>query len=274
MAHPHPLPPHHGSPHKVNKVRIVKRAPAKFPSSKELGRILPHDERLPRAVSRPPKRKHMVVVSVIVAILLIAGLLLTFLHVLPWKVNQGDAAIVNGERLSVKEAAEAYSVLPQPIKDQFSEFQFLNETVIPQMLIVQEAARRGITVSDDEVSTVTEEILSSQNFTEEQLVARLQEMGLTQDSLRVMITKRILITKTLNATVPPQMVSEEEIKTFFSTNKDYFASTYGNITLVDAHDAIKNYLLSQKEQAALQQYVDSLRANSTIIINADLLTQN
>lgn len=271
MAHPHQLPPHHNPQHKV---KLVKRGPAKLPSPKELERLLPHDERLLRAVSRPPKHKHMAIVGVIVAILIIAGLLLTFLHVLPWKVNKGDAAIVNGERLSVKEAADAYSVLPQPIKEQFSEFRFLNETVIPQMLIIQEAAKRGITASDDEINRVMQEILSTQNFTEEQLTMRLQEMGLDQDHLRAMITKRILISKTLNATVPPQTVNEEEIKTFFETNRDYFGSTYGNITAEDAHDPIKSYLLSQKEQAALQQYVDSLRANATIIINADLLTQN
>jgi|GEM_PF-4931796 len=253
------MQPSHGKPR--------KKGPIRLPSPKELERRLPHDERLPRRVSRPPRGKHVMVTTIIVGLLLLAGLILIALRFIPWEFKEKDAAIVNGERIPLSDFTSQYDTLPPDVKGQFTKLQFLNDTIIPQTLILQEAAKRGITTDEEEMQRTLQDILSSNGMTLEQFKAKLSTAGLTDADLQRLLEKRIIINKVLNATLEPPTVTDEEVRAFFEANKGYLVSTYGNITLAAAAPSIRSYLFTQKNLLALQQYVDGLRADSKIIIN-------
>jgi parvulin-like peptidyl-prolyl isomerase len=247
------------------KARKPMRGPAKLPSRKELERLLPHDERLPRKSSRPGQ-KHLVITGVIVGLLLLAVILLNVLHLLPWQLGGGEVAVVNGERISQMDLDAGYNSLAPEIRSQFTKAQFLNETVIPQALVLQEADRRGIEVTEEEIQAFVQGVLAAQNMSEEALDAQLEANGLTRAGFMDMVEKRLRLNRLLEKDLPPPEATEEEIASFFEINRGYFTATYGNITLQDARDGIRQYLILQKQQLAIQEYVARLRANATIIV--------
>ncbi len=245
----------------------ARKGPARLPSPRELERLLPHDERLPRRVSVPPRKKHVVITVVLLGLLFIALILFAVLRIVPWQFKGDDAVVINGERISIKELDMTYNTVNEQVRAQYTRERFLNETIIPQMLIIQEAKKRGIVATEGELQVAINELLATYNFTNEQLDAQLGAVGLDREGLARLLEKRILIVKLLNATVPPQDISEEEIASFFEANKEAIASSQGNVTLQDVHDSIKGFLLSQKQQNAIMAYVEGLRANATIVHN-------
>ena len=248
------------------KGKLVRKGPAKLPPD-ALKRFLPHDERLPRRVSKPPRKTHKVVTAVIVGLLLFTALLFVALRFIPWEFRERDAAIVNGERVPLDDFNAQYKTLPPEVKAQFTELQFLNDTIIPQTLILQEAKKRGLTASEEDMQQALQDILAANGVTLEQFKAKLDSFGLPDADFQRLLEKRVIINKLLNDTLDRQIVTEEEVKAFFEINRAYFTSTYGNITVQDAAPSIKAYLETQKNLLAMQQYVDSLRANASIIIN-------
>ena len=252
----------------IQKKGAMKKGPARLPSSNEIDRLLPHDERHPQRYSKPGQ-KHLVIMAFIVAIILVGALLLNLLHVLPWQLSADDIAVVNGQKISLDDLNANYNTLHPQVKEQISKMQFLNETLIPQVLILQEGDKKEIVTSDEEVTFVIQDILTTQNLTAEQLQTQLQQFNLHDEQFKDMIKKRIVIAKVLNVSLPQAVVSDEEVKAFFDTNKEPIISMYGNVTFVEVQEGIKQYIITQKQQEILQQYVISLRANAKITINED-----
>ncbi len=63
-------------------------------------------------------------------------------------------------------------------------------------------------------------------------------------------------------------VTDADVTNFYNQNSDKFKDKNGNLVPIDkVKDYVKQYLTSQKEQQAIQAYVDSLKKQDNIVIN-------
>ena len=240
--------------------KTMKKQPRKAQRSSFL------DQGIPQRVSSPSRQKHWVIIGVIVGVLVVSVILLSVLHLLPWQTSSKDAAIVNGERITLKELDVNYNFLNPELRVQVTKEQFLDQTVIPQTLLLQAAQKAGVTVDDTEIETVLMDVLAGQNVTDDVLEAKLAEVGLSKADFTDLVRKRMIIARFLNATFPTPVVTDEEVATFYELNKDAIAATYGNMTLPELTEGIRTYLVIEKQQFALEEYIVGLRGNATITV--------
>jgi foldase protein PrsA len=186
-------------------------------------------------------RRNIIVACIVLFILLVGGL--------AW-FNKGllFAAVVNGvpiSRLSVIEQLEKASG-----KNAL-------DTIINKKLINDEAAKRGITVSDAEVTAEMKNIegqITAQGGT---LAQALAMQGLTQDEFKA----QIVLQKKLEKMLADQLqVSDAEIQQFIKDN---------NVTIPKGQEAayneqVKQQIYQQKLNSAAGTFVDSLKAQAKI----------
>src|SRR3989344_4559793 len=91
-------------------------------------------------------------IGIAVAILIVLVIVIIFYNKI-FPSNGGIVAVVNGEKITEKELntlelAYSYNLYK---KQGLTEMEFLNSTVITYKLLLQEASRRGITVTDNEI---------------------------------------------------------------------------------------------------------------------------
>ena len=63
-------------------------------------------------------------------------------------------------------------------------------------------------------------------------------------------------------------VTDADVTNFYNQNSDKFKDKSGNLIPIDkVKDYVKQYLINQKEQEAVQAYIDSLKKQDNIVIN-------
>lgn len=91
--------------------------------------------------------------------------------------------------------------------------------LIDKKLIAQEAAKQGITVSDDEITAAAEQMLSNNNITKEELIAQLGQMGRSYDSYLTTLQSQILQSKLVNYDIQSKIViTDDMILDYYDTN--------------------------------------------------------
>lgn len=148
-------------------------------------------------------------------------------------VPENAAATVNGvviskddvaHRIQVGAAINPGKVPTDPNSDEYKSFQRdITRQLIGEELERQEAEKRGVSVSADEITAVVDQVVENKYFGSLQ---KLQEdyarRGISEEELRLQIYRTILHRKlyeSLRAEVAP---SEEEIKAQYDANIDKF----------------------------------------------------
>ncbi len=153
-------------------------------------------------------------------------------------------ATVNGDPITQNELATQIALLPEPYQQLFTEEQVLQE-IIDERLLMQEGARQGIVVSDEDVDAAYQELLVQSQLTEEQLLANLQSFGLDNDDLKNMLHRQLMISRVLNTSVNVNLsVSEEEVKRFYADNEAAFQA--------DAQVTVKHILFATSEEISAE----------------------
>ncbi|MFM2424092.1 MAG: hypothetical protein RLZZ70_481 [Candidatus Parcubacteria bacterium] len=192
-----------------------------------------------------------------------------------WVMPEPVAATVNGEKITQAQFEKNRNQLIQqaigqgvdpatdPVKTEI-DTQAL-DILINTALLRQAADAAGILVTEDQVNARYDEIVTSQGG-EEQLAARMAEIGITTESLREDIRGEILIQTHLTATLDPSTIeiTDEEIKTFYDSVAKTAPAAQDVPPLAEVRDQIIQQLRVGKEQELVGEYVDTLRSTATI----------
>lgn len=92
--------------------------------------------------------------------------------------------------------------------------------VIDEMLLVQEASRQGLDVSDDEVTQAMREVQRQNNLDEATMLKELEKNGFTVDRYRVELRRQLLRIKVLNLLIRPRVsVSDADVRAAYDQAK-------------------------------------------------------
>lgn len=181
-------------------------------------------------------------VALLVIVLLAGGILYRF-------KNQFIVAVVNGQPIS-------RLTLIKELEKQAGKSTL--DALITKTLILQEARKQNVTISDDEISQEVkrfEESLAKQGQDLNQL---LSLQGKTQSELEEQIRIQKILEKIVGKDIE---VADEEVEGYFEENKDSFPQ---EASAEEIKIDIKQYLEQQKLNAKIQSWVESLRENAQI----------
>jgi parvulin-like peptidyl-prolyl isomerase len=149
------------------------------------------------------------------------------MFLMPWGYVLLSAEIINGiackvgaDIITMNELDTAYDQMrqranllgvPAPAKQE------VLEGLIDNLLIEQEAERRGVVVTGSELDEIIEDVKKQNNFTDEEFQAQLDQEGLTLDELREQYRSEIIRTRLVNYFVTglESEPTEEEIRSFY-----------------------------------------------------------
>jgi hypothetical protein len=214
------------------------------------------DADAPMAMEEPPRPRRMVQIPrglffalTGVAALLIIGLG-TATGLLATADRSGNNAVVakvNGQEIHRAEYDKAVA--------QQAGSQVL-DNLVTERLIETEAKKRGITVDDQRTAQLLSDT-KKQFGSDAEFQAALKQSGLTEQDL----TKRLQLRDMLDQMVTDKIqVTDDEITNEYNQNKDQ----YQGKTLDQVHDQIKENLKQQKEQTAISDLLDQLKAAAKI----------
>jgi peptidyl-prolyl cis-trans isomerase SurA len=141
-------------------------------------------------------------------------------------------AIVNDDLITLSELREAALSINPTSTEQIDERTVLNQ-MVEAKLFEQEANRRGITVTKEELDASIEQVRSKYNLTEDQMEEVLKKQNLTPETFREQWRTQTLGNKLLESQLKNRIVvTDDEIKKYYEENYgaiDY-AGDYSGIT--------------------------------------------
>ncbi len=190
-------------------------------------------------------------IYLIIILIVILGVVLYFAFktLRPEKV----VATVNNEAITTQELEQKYTQLPDQYKMFITKEDFLDQ-IINVNLLLQEAKKEGIVVSEGEIENELEN-LKKQVPTEEEFEQLLEQRNLQISDLKKQISEQLAINSLLNETVFSKIdVSESKISEYYDTHKNDFKAKADEIK-------VRHILVSTEEEAKellkqLQQGMD------------------
>jgi hypothetical protein len=138
------------------------------------------------------KKENIILLSVFIIFIAIAASLYYFFNV---KSYDGDTvALINREKITTEELDWWYRLtVNAEDRDFITKHDFLVWSLIPQELLVQEAEKQGIQVSDDEVETLLGKYIIENAMTLEEFEDYLLSRGFTIEDIRKSFETRAAI---------------------------------------------------------------------------------
>lgn len=166
----------------------------------------------------------LVVIIIVLAIAAIFSAIRTFAPDLFGKFSlSGElAAKANGVPITMERLNADYDRLPLEYKYYVTKEQFLDQ-LINEVLMIQEAGRLGLSVSEEEVDERIDAFLQDNNMTQEQMDELLKERKLSQDGFREMVKNQELVDKLLEEVVNSQVnVTTAMALQYYNDNPETF----------------------------------------------------
>ncbi len=219
-----------------------------------------------KKVKRKLKKSNVIIVAVsiliIIALLIIVVKMDSIVGYLKGETNNDVIAEVNGEKITKEMLENEYNAMPAEMQMYFTKKDYLTEQMVPQMLLMQEVKKAGI--SDKEADDFLNSYIKQFNMTTEELKSTMEMQGKTLDDLKEQVKAAIFINKTITSEIE---VSDEEIEAFYSENIMYMQDEEGNaIPLENISEQVKSYVISEKQKEVLQTYIDNLKTKADIKI--------
>ncbi len=194
------------------------------------------------ATSAPRKKRRWLAVLLILILLAVGGLIYYYR-------GQFIVATINGQPITRLE------VITELEKQGGKR---VLDNLITKILILQEAKKQNVTVSDEEVDQEYKKIEESSASQGQSLDQILALQGMTKDQLREQIKIRKIVEKIAGKDVE---VSDEEIKDYLEKNKDLLPKGTDENTL---KEQVKEQLKQQKMNEKMQSWVESLHSGAKI----------
>jgi hypothetical protein len=191
-------------------------------------------------------RRPIFIAGVAVAVLAIAAL--AALNVYQWKKPAPAVATVDGTTISRSDYDKMVARgNGQQVLDQ----------LITQRLVENDARKHHVSATADEIDAKLKEA-KSQFSTDQEYRQALDQNHVTELQLRDSLRLQVLLEKLVYDKV---QVSDADVQQEYDKNKD---TDYQGKTLDQVKDEIRKSLTDQKQQDALQAYVQNLRSSAKI----------
>ena len=166
--------------------------------------------------SKNKDKSKKIIIGVVVAVVVLVVLAKYFL---PGGVV---AATVNGEKIYKEDVLKEYLKVPVEMRQVVTADSIL-EGMIIETLVLQEAEKMGISVSNAEVEDYVDELLEAYGTTEAELVENLEENGATLSEFKYSVKKKIIINQVLEQTAFAGLeVTDAELEQYYVDNMDQF----------------------------------------------------
>lgn len=221
------------------------------------------EEKKPEATEEPPKKTGAALfwIAIIIIILLVA-IIFNLDKIMPQKGNEtssGAVARINGQPISQSELDKYYNIsVPETMQGAISEDVYLQKSLIPQMVLLQEAAKNNVTVSNDEVDKQLDSLAQTAGMTRQEMISTLATRGVSQDDLNMLYKNKILIEKLLENTLfKDQQVDAPEL-------------VRASHILVDTQDKANSILAQIKNGASFEEMAKNYSKDSSAAKGGDL----
>ncbi|MBS3135740.1 peptidylprolyl isomerase [Candidatus Woesearchaeota archaeon] len=172
------------------------------------------------------KQKAIIIGSIVFVVALIWAIY--YLSSSTPKASAEQAAVVNGEVITMDELKDAYSRVPEAYKEIISENDVLDQ-IINQKLLIQEAKKAGMVASSEEVSDAVNSI-KAQFISTEEFTDYIASQNITLEEIEKNVIDQLMITELINSTVLSKItVSESEISEFYAGNSQEFSAGEGQV---------------------------------------------
>jgi peptidyl-prolyl cis-trans isomerase SurA len=185
-------------------------------------------------------------------------------------------ALVNGEKITQGDIDEIIArMLPSQNGgiDDATKMQII-EDVVNMRLLLQEAKKEGLSVSDEEVKSEIDALIV-QVGGEDAFMEQVESIGFTRSKLEESFKEELLIQKYIDSRNEegPVVVSEEEIQNAYNEAVAFSQSAGENGSEMQAippfsevRDEIEAQLIQQKQLEIISEYVETLRESADIEI--------
>ncbi|MBN2142137.1 SurA N-terminal domain-containing protein [Candidatus Woesearchaeota archaeon] len=165
------------------------------------------------------------------------------------------AATVNGEEITMMDLDQAYDGLSEQYQYFMTKEDYLSQ-MIDQVLLKQEAVKRGVTVTDDEADQNLKSFLLQNGITAEELTELLENQSINYEELIRISKEQLLIQKLFEQEIRQKVnVSDEEVLAYYENNSEQFIQestttlrhilfsvNYDNKTLSETRDMAESVL--------------------------------
>jgi len=134
------------------------------------------------------------------------------------------AAKVNGEKIMKEDVVREYLKVPLEYR-QVIPIQSILDGMVIETLLIQEAKKEGVKVSNEEVEVQFREMLGSYGVSEEELLLDLDETGTTLEEFKITFRKRLIINKLLEGSAFEGIeVTNKEVRDYYDENSEQFGT--------------------------------------------------
>lgn len=132
------------------------------------------------------------------------------------------------------------------------------DSLVGQILLLQEADRKGYRATDDEVKKQLDET-KKQFKSDTELEAALKKAGMDIKQLETKIAENIKYAKYIEKEIPAEEATDEELQNYYDQNTQGKSSDQETPKLEEVKPQIKQQLEKQKRQEMISKKVDELK---------------
>lgn len=172
------------------------------------------------------------------------------------------AATVNGKAIPQSDVDKQIEIIKKQQPNVFagangktSESNFRQQVLdqlVTAQLVLQEASRLGVTVSDKEVNDKLAQVKKIFNNDDKKLADALQQQGLTVDTYKTKVRDQLISEKMVNNIVKGEKVSDAEVKAYYDKNAAQFVDP----------DQLRVSQITVKSDAAAKQALDQIKGGA------------
>jgi len=190
--------------------------------------------------------------------------------------EENIVAFVNGERITAEDLEKVYKMtVPLEYAGFISKEDFLNQSLVPEKVLLQEAGKQGIMIEDEEVQEGLGDFLLENRLTEDELKRRLGESNVDFNDFLENFRIRLIITKLLDKTVLSQIIINDfEIVDYYENNKRGFIAEKDQIRarhiLIETEDLAKEILEKLEKGADFSELAKTHSIDPSSAFGGDL----
>ncbi len=169
-------------------------------------------------------------------------------------VDTFNSVVINGKVYDKNYLEKEYNIIPDVLKQQVSFEDYIKSFFVPRTLLMLDAEKNNITVSDEEILKSLEDLNNTflqQNTSVEEY---LEKINLTLDEFKNRLKQDLIVQKEVDFVTKNINVSDEEIRAVY----DSLNLSSKNITFEKAKNDLYNLILSDKKSKFLQTYIKQL----------------
>ena len=202
------------------------------------------------------KRDIIITIMVVAAAVILAFVFYSAVKSTPRNV----LAEVNGVKITNEDLNEIALTVPASLRGNFTGADLL-EQAINFEIIRQEAAKIGVSITDEEVEAGIDNSLSTAGLTRDDLKKSIEAQNIEWDTLFNAYKKQLLSYKFLNATVLKNItVTEEQMKGIYTQYAGQLNASYEEVK-----DQINRTIVTMQSQEFLSRFLEQKRLECKIV---------